>query len=376
MSATLTGVTIGIDASRAASDRQTGTERYSRRIIQELLDRGTQQRFRLYVNGTAPLTLAQRADTEQRLIPFPRLWTHLRLSTELALHPVDALFVPAHVVPPVHPAATVVTIHDLGYLHEPGAHTALSRRYLHWSTRWSARAARKIIAISEATKQDLVRFYKVPGEKVTVVYHGVDERFRPAGGDDVARVKRDLAITGPFVLYVGTIQPRKNLVRLIQAFDVLASDNPDLNLVMAGKMGWKTDEITQAAALATHSDRIRVPGHVSDEDLPALYSAAAVFALPSLYEGFGMPVIEAMACGTPVLVSDRGSLPEVAGNAAVVIDPTDVGSIVDGLRSLLDEATRPERIGLGRRNAAMFTWARAGASTLETILSLCPASPA
>jgi hypothetical protein len=149
-------LTIGIDASRAAIAHKTGTERYSQRILAELLDQGTDFRFRLYLNQARPLDLPQRAGTEQRPIPFPRLWTHVRLSAELVTHSVDVLFIPAHVVPPVHPAATVVTIHDLGYLYEPQAHTAASRRYLDWSTRWSVRAARQVIAISEATRSDLI----------------------------------------------------------------------------------------------------------------------------------------------------------------------------------------------------------------------------
>lgn len=363
--------TIGIDASRAAIQQQTGTEHYSRRIIQELLDLGVEHRFRLYLNGSTPLALAQRIDTEQRLIPFPRLWTHLRLSTELALHPIDALFVPAHVVPPIHPA-TVVTIHDLGYLHEPGAHQRMSRQYLDWSTRWSARAARKIIAISEATRDDLIRHYAVPIDKVEVIYHGVDDRFRPAGGDEIARVKHKVGIVGPFILYVGTIQPRKNLVRLIEAFDALAVEQTDMQLVLAGKLGWKTEEILRAASSAVHADRILLSGHVADNDLPALYSAAAVFALPSLYEGFGMPVLEALACGTPVLVSTRGSLPEIAGRDAIVVDPADVKGMIDGLRSLLDDESRQTRVERGRQHAAQFTWANAGRRTLETIVSICP----
>ncbi len=362
-------ITIGIDASRAAVERQTGTERYSRRIIQELLDLGLDQRFRLYLNQRGPIPLRQRATTEQRPIPWPRLWTHVRLSAELALHPVNALFIPAHVVPPIHPRATVVTIHDLGYLHEPGSHTNRARAYLDWSTRWSVRAASSVIAISETTRADLINHYRVSERKVTVIYHGIDERFTPANDERKSGMRKALDIYGPYILFVGTIQPRKNLVRLVQAFDEIAKENPTIHLVMAGKMGWMTSEIENAVGQSSFTERIHLPGHVDDEDLPALYSAADVITLPSLYEGFGLPALEAMACGVPVVVSNRGSLPEVTGDASILVEPTEVSSLIQGLREGLNPATRQQRIDHGLRHVAQFTWQRSGKQTLETILA-------
>jgi glycosyltransferase involved in cell wall biosynthesis len=364
-------LTIGIDASRASTARQSGTERYSRRIIEELLNQCVEQRFRLYLNSHHSLNLPQRASTEQRLIPFPRMWTHLRLSAELARHPVDVLFVPAHVVPPVHPRATVVTIHDLGYLHEPEAHTDWSRRYLDWSTRWSVRAARHVVAISEATKRDLIEHYNVPAQRISVVYHGVDERFQPAPDDEISRVRRDLGLAADerFILFVGTLQPRKNLVRLIEAFEAIAEAEPDVKLVLAGGRGWKLEQIDQAIATSRHRTRILQPGHVLDADLPALYSAASAVALISLYEGFGLPALEAMACGAPVLVSNRGSLPEVASDAALIVEPLDVTAIVAGLRQLLNSDERSRWIERGQKRAADFTWHQSGRDTLEILIN-------
>ncbi len=361
-------LTIGIDASRAGAEHQTGTERYSLRIIQEIIDLGVDQDFRLYLNQDSPLRLVQRASVDQRLIPFPRLWTHLRLSSELTANPVDALFIPAHVVPPVHPAATVVTIHDLGYLHEPDSHTAASRRYLDWSTRWSTGAANRVIAISESTKQDLIDHYHVNPEKIIVIYHGVDEQFAPASLTDITRVRRKIGVEGPFILFVGTIQPRKNLVRLVAAFDAIAAENRELHLVLAGGRGWKTDEIDLAIVDAKHRDRIVLAGHVPDDDLPALMSTAIAVTLPSLYEGFGLPVLEAMACGTPVLISNRGALPEIAADAAVIVDPTSVARIIAGLHDVMNEAARARRVECGLSRAAGFTWKRSAEQTLETIL--------
>ncbi|HET9014835.1 MAG TPA: glycosyltransferase family 1 protein [Thermomicrobiaceae bacterium] len=358
--------TIGIDASRAGTTHLTGTERYSRRVIEGILALHEPERLRLYVNGDRPLALDDGARACQRLIPFPRLWTHLRLSAELARHPVNALFVPAHVVPPIHPRATVVTVHDLGYLHEPGAHTPSARRYLDWSTRWSARAARLLIAISRATRDDLIRYYGVPDGKIRVVPHGVDERFGPMDPAAAAAVA-PLGVRPPYILFVGTLQPRKNLARLIRAFDRLAGERPELTLVLAGRRGWLAEQIDAALARSPHRDRILLLGHAPDDALPSLYAGASALALPSLSEGFGLPVLEAMACGTPALVSDRGALPEVGGEAALVVDPLDEEAIARGLARLLEPTERARRSETGRQWAATFTWARTAEHSLEVI---------
>ena len=369
MNPRMKSLTIGIDASRSTTERRTGTERYSQRIIAELVDQDPDSHFRLYLNRRRPLDLPQRANTEQRPIPFPRLWTHVRLSAELLAHPVDVLFVPAHVVPPIHPAATFVTIHDLGYLYEPQAHTDSSRRYLDWSTRWSVRAARRVIAISEATKSDLIEHYHVPPERIAVVYHGIDEQLGPAEHDAVIRVRELIGVPGRFILFVGTLQPRKNLVRLVEAFGTVADEDPEISLVLAGGRGWKMDEIDQAIDASRHRNRIVLPGYVSDSDLLALYSAASALALPSLYEGFGLPALEAMACGTPVLVSNRGSLPEIVDDAAVVVEALDSTAIAAGLRQVLDPMLRPHLVELGKLRAAKFRWTTAGRDTLEILVN-------
>lgn len=360
-------LTIGIDASRVAVGRQTGTERYSQWIIEALLALETPHRFVLYVNSREPLPLDLPEGSRQRLIPFPRLWTHARLSTEMLRRPVDALFIPAHVVPPIHPKATVVTIHDLGYLHEPGSHTGWSRRYLDWSTRWSARAAARVIAISGATRDDLIRSYRIDPDKVAVIPHGVDEQFRPVSDAEIHAALTQLGLVRPYVLFVGTLQPRKNVAGLIHAFDILASERPDLRLVLAGKRGWMAASIDAAHAASPFRDRIVLAGHVPDELLPALYSGAAALALPSLYEGFGLPAIEAMACGTPAVVSDRGSLPEVVGSAAIVVDPTQPATIAAGLARALDSAERSRRAAAGRRHASGYRWDIAACRTLHVI---------
>ncbi|WP_152413103.1 glycosyltransferase family 4 protein [Nitrolancea hollandica] len=360
-------LTIAIDASRAATGQLTGTERYSRQIIEAMIAAGRNHRYLLYLNQAGPIDLALPATARQRPIPFPRLWTHVRLSVEILRQPVDALFIPAHVVPPVHPRATVVTIHDLGYLYEPDSHTAWSRRYLDWSTRWSVAMARRIIAISGATRDDLVRHYGAAPEKIRVIPHGIDEGFHPLQQDVVAREVRRLGFRQPYILFVGTIQPRKNVARLIAAFDILADSNRELELVLAGKRGWLAERIDAAIQSSRHRDRIRITGHVPDASLPALYNGAEAVVLPSLYEGFGLPALEAMASGTPVVVSNRGALPGIAGDAALVVDPLSPQAIAAGLTAALDPATRARRIEAGIQHAARFRWTTAGQQTLEVI---------
>ena len=241
---------IGIDASRATAARRTGTETYSLHLIRSLIGLGSAHRFRLYTNGSPPPGLfwggPAPANAEVRAIAFPRLWTHLRLSAEMAVRPPDVLFVPAHVLPLVHPRRSVVTVHDLGYLFYPEAHKAGDRRYLDWSTRWSAQRAAVVLADSAATKADLVRAYGVDVAKVHVVYLGRDETLAPVrDAAALAAVREHYGIAGRYLLYVGTLQPRKNLARVISAFADLAGlpAYDGIQLVLAGKKGWLYDDL-------------------------------------------------------------------------------------------------------------------------------------
>ena len=217
---------IGIDASRATVAQRTGTEAYSLHLIRGLLELDTEHRFRLYFNQAPPAGLfgsawsAAGARCEQRVIPFPRLWTHARLSAEMLVHPPDVLFVPSHVLPIVHPRRSVVTVHDLGHRIYPAAHTPGQRRYLEWSTRYHVSSAAHLVADSEATKQDLVRFYGADEARITVVHLGVDPALQARGRSCGASPAcgPSMACASAYLLYVGTLQPRKNLVRLIDAF--------------------------------------------------------------------------------------------------------------------------------------------------------------
>ena len=320
------------------------------------------ERFHLYLNAPRPpIDLPPLG--EPRCIPFPRLWTHARLSLEMTRRRPDVLFVPAHVVPLVHPKS-VVTIHDLGYLHEPDAHRPRQRRMLDLTTRWSARAAVKIIAVSESTKRDLVDRYGTPSDKIEVIPLAVSGAFRPQTTDEIRRVRAAYDLPDRFLLSVGTIQPRKNLVTLAEALATV----PDLPLVIAGKPGWLSDQVMAALAEPIRSGRVRMLGYVPSEDLPALYGAAACVAFVSRFEGFGLPAIEAMACGTPVVASNRGALPEVVGPAALVVDPNDRDEMVRSVTSIVDDPALRGRLSeAGLRRASRFTWESTAQSTLRVL---------
>jgi glycosyltransferase involved in cell wall biosynthesis len=350
---------IGIDASRATAARRTGTENYARRLIEALLAAGIERQFTLYFRDAPPAGAFTGA--EHRVIAFPRLWTHLRLSYELLARPrPDVLFVPAHVLPLAHPLPSVVTVHDLGYRYFPDAHPLGQRLYLDWSTRFSSRAATHVIADSEATRRDLARFYGVPAEKVTVVYPGRDEQLRRV---DPTPVRARYGLGSDYLLHVGTLQPRKNLARLIAASGTLRAQWPRLELVLAGQPGWQSESILALAR--QHSDFVRLLNYVPDGDLAGLYSGALAFVFPSLYEGFGLPVLEAMACGTPVVCSNTSSLPEVAGEAVLLVDPGDMAALANAISRLLADASlRASLAAKGLEQVRKFSWERAAEETL------------
>lgn len=358
---------IGIDASRAVSLQPTGTETYSLRLIQTLLSLNPPWSIRLYFRQTPPESLFPQADL--RVIPFPRLWTHIRLSWEMARRLPDLLFVPAHVLPPIHPRRSLVTVHDLGYRYFPRAHTRFQRAYLDLSTRWNARAAAHILADSEATRADLVRIYGTPPAKVTVAYPGYDESLAPVRDPTVLTAVRErYGIPGEYFLYLGTLQPRKNLARLVLAFSRLPTRAV---LALAGQKGWLADDLFALIRRLGLERRVLCPGYVRPEDRAPLLSGALAFVFPSLYEGFGLPVLEAQACGCPVICSNTSSLPEVAGDAALQVPPEDVAALADAMARLEnDPDLRRELVERGFANLRRFSWERCARTVLRVMEGL------
>jgi len=361
---------IGIDASRAVSPSPTGTENYSRFLI-KYLAKVSHSTLRLYFNSPPPeefyAELLGFSSIEFKVMPFPRLWTHFRLSLEMALNPPDVLFVPAHVIPLIHPKATAVTVHDLGFKYYPHAHPLFQRLYLDLSTRYNAQVASVIIADSEATRRDLVSFYRIPLSKIRVVYPGLDPAVKPVKDKRrIEKVKARYGIKGDYFLFVGTIQPRKNLKRLAQAFALFRQEtSAPVKLVLAGKPGWLYQE-----AVPSVRDDIILTGYVPRDDLLALLSGAKLFVFPSLYEGFGFPVLEAMACGVPVLCSNTSSLPELAEGIALMVDPTDVEGMARAMERVWREGVAEEVIERGKERAASFSWEKCAQAVMQILEGL------
>jgi glycosyltransferase involved in cell wall biosynthesis len=327
-------------------------------MIHALIRLNTQHTIILYFRNTPPSDLFPDSPlVKMRVIPSPRLWTHMRFAAALWRDRPDMTWVPAHTLPALLPGRAAVTVHDLGYKHFPAAHPPNARRYLDWTTRYSARRAAVVLADSLATARDLVEFYDTPSAKIRVVYPGVDA---PTKGD-VEAVRSKYSLPERYFLFIGTLQPRKNIARLVQAY--AQATVPDVGLVLAGSKGWLYDP-----AWTEGVERIVIPGYVDEADKGALYTGALALVLPSLYEGFGFPVVEAMHCGTPVLCSNTSSLPELAGDAALLVDPLDVDAIADGMRQLAnDTALRQSLRAKGYVQALKFTWTAAAKTGLAAL---------
>lgn len=275
---------------------------------------------------------------------------------------LDLMHSMAFVTPFVAPCPTVVTVYDLSFLHFPERFPALQRWYLTSQTKRSCRAAKRVITISESSRQDVHTFFDVPLSQIDVVYPGVNGRYRPLSPEQITSFRQKNNLPERFILHVGTLQPRKNIPTLLEALATL--DDKDIHLVLAGGKGWFYDEIfVQIEALGL-VDRVIFPGYVADEDLPLWYNAATLFAFPSVYEGFGMPVVEAMACGTPVVASDASSIPEAVGDAGLLFNPQDAGELAERMASVLNDSTMSATMRTkGLKHAKQFSWEEAGQET-------------
>jgi glycosyltransferase involved in cell wall biosynthesis len=366
---------IGINIF-ALSDRlgMAGSGRYILELIRALvkLDHGHE----LVLFGNAdnlyllPPNGCQRVDCgwTTAVRPSRLLWEQFALPLALRRYQIDVLHSPVFVAPLWVPCASVVTILDMTWFSLPGQHTWVKRSYFRTMIPPTARRAARIIAISEASKQDVVALLGMPAEKVVVTYLGVDLNvFCPEAAEGRAgELEARYGVRQPYVLYVGKLEPRKNLPTLIEAFVSIARGFPDHQLVLAGNPGWDFQAIYETAARIPRRERVRFTGFVDEADLPALYAGADLFVYPSSYEGFGIPVLEAMACGTPVITSNVSSLPEVAGDAGLLVDPLDVSELAQAMRRVLTDGQLRQRMrAKGLERAKTFTWKETARRTLQ-----------
>lgn len=334
-----------------------GLERYARQLIHAVATRGSENRYTLLMNQQTPDNLCPDvSNVSVRRLSTPRtapfIWNQLYLPTQLLTGEFDLVHSP--VSPPVFVTPRtpyIVTVHDLTFEFYPETMTRFARSYWSIFTRHRISSADAIITVSESTKRDLVAEYGVSSERVTAVPLAIDEEINRSVTDDERHtVLSQYTIEKPYLLYVGTLEPRKNIVRLIKAFDQVKTDTGcDHRLVIVGKKGWLFDDIFAVVRDRDLENEVVFTGFVPDEHLPAFYDAADGFVFPSLYEGFGLPPLEAMAHGTPVIIGDSSSLPEVVGNAGLLVDPENIESIADGIARLVTDAEL--RVNLGRRAA-------------------------
>jgi glycosyltransferase involved in cell wall biosynthesis len=286
---------------------------------------------------------------------------------ELATGPVDIFHSPDFILPPVRRAKTLVTVHDLSFIRVPECADPNLRAYLNKVVPRSVDRADLILADSQNTKDDLVELLSAESDRIEVVYPGVEERFRPIEHQALLEgVRRRYNLPPRFVLGLGTLQPRKNFITLIEAFADLRFAICDLHLVIVGGKGWLYEGIFATVERLGLEDKVVFPGFVADEALPALYNLADLFVFPSLYEGFGLPPLEAMACGTPVVTSNSSSLPEVVDEAGLMVEATDIETLTEAMKRVLeDSALRARMIAKGLEQARKFTWEKAAAKLLS-----------
>jgi glycosyltransferase involved in cell wall biosynthesis len=290
------------------------------------------------------------------------LWEQFAQPWALRRIEADLVHGPVFVGPLLAPCPMVVTIHDLSFLRFPDLFRPFNRLYLTTLARLSARRARRLIAVSAHAAAEAVQLLDVPSERIDVVYHGVDPVFRPLPAGEIAAFRKLNQVPEQFVLFVGTLEPRKNLVRLVEAFAHVYDGKT--KLVLAGGKGWLYDTLFAKVERLGLEKAVIFPGYVTNDDLPFWYNAATILAYPSIYEGFGLPVLEAQACGTPVLTSNISSLPEAAGDAALMVDPYDVDALVEGLnRMLTDESLRFALRERGLVHASRFSWSHTAYET-------------
>ncbi len=362
---------IVVDVS-AAVHRRAGLGRYAMELVKALIPL-LPGRLAIFYHGASrvgpppPLSALPARQTSLPAKP----WRLRVMLAHLLRRPMDAAIGPAglfhatdHLLPPFRAIPAVFTLHDLIFRFYPETHMPLNRWFLTWMMPRFLRQADAVIAVSECTRRDAIRWYRVPEDRIHVIYEGVDERFRPAPPEAIAAVRARYHLPDRFILYVGTIEPRKNLPTLFAAYRSLLERWPDLGLVVAGRLGWLTGGTFRALRDLGLEGRVRFLGEVPDEDLPPLYSAAAAFAFPSRYEGFGLPPLEAMACGTPVVVADVSALPEVVGEAGLRVPPDRPEAWAAALAALLsDESLHRHLREAGLRRAAKFRWPEAAART-------------
>jgi len=383
---------IGINAAAAIKQPRTGIEEYTYQLIKHLtmLPETREHRFLLYFPDTN--TQIGTSDTNNKYFdfllplnfeikilrwPLPFLWTQMRLAYEVWRHKPDVLFIPVHILPFGAPRNSIVAIHGLEYEYFPEYYSFRRCFYLHWSTKSAVKRARKIIAISENTRQDLIKLYGVEEEKISVVHHGVSSKIfnDPLQLVDAGRANPNNQTKKPYLLYVGRIETKKNVQGILEAYKILKEKYKiPHELILAGVPGFGYEkiksQIKDLLEIRNLNLDIKEVGYISNDEKHKLLTEASIFLSPSFYEGFGLPILEAQAMGVPVVTSLGSCLPEIAGQGALFVNPRSSIEIAEAVKQIIDDSNLRDRLRQsGFENIKRFSWEKCAEQTLKIILN-------
>ncbi len=385
-------MTIGINATAAIKQPRTGVEEYTYQLIKHLamLPEAREHRFLLYLppvseNPIFDFPLPKNFVIKELKWPLELLWTQIRLAWEMLISPPDVLFIPVHVLPLFHPKNSVAAIHGLEYEHYPQYYPAWHRIYLRWVTKYSVFGARRVIAISESTKKDLVRRQPKKAQKISVIHHGFcfpaganlakNSIFQKKNRQKKERIQYGLAnIKKPYLIYLGRLEQKKNIEGILEAYKILKEEHKiSHQLVLAGAPGYGYNvlklKIGNYFEIRNLKLEIKEVGYVDEQTKWQLLKGADIFLFPSFYEGFGLPVLEAQAAGAPVVTSFVSSLPEVAGQGALFVNPKNPAQIAEAAKRIIDDRNLRDRlIESGYENIKRFSWEKCARETLKILV--------
>ncbi|MBI4272316.1 glycosyltransferase family 4 protein [Candidatus Uhrbacteria bacterium] len=368
-------MTIGIDASRAFRGKKTGTEWYSYHVIQEIVRQNQSDLIVLYVDRKVTseeigFDIPQSVKIKYLGWPIRRLWTQGRLSLEMLIHSPDVLFVPSHAIPLIHPKKTVTTIHDVGFLQYPESYSQKDLRYLQWSTQYAVENASSLITVSEFSKRELISHYRASQQKIHVIHLGYDEDiYHPYPQDEILPVQKKYHLHTPYLLCIARLESRKNIPFFIDVFDVMKENGYAGEFVLIGQEGYDAKKILNRIKASPFASSIHYLGWIEEKEKATLLSGADCLVFPSLYEGFGLPLLEAQGCGIPVITSNTTSLPEVGGDGALYCNPTVISEWVEKFQNIMADADLKDSMRQkGFENIKRFSWQETAAQTLKIIV--------
>jgi len=365
---------ITIDVS-AGVNVSAGLGRYTRSLVNEMLPMmdTTPTLFYNHIKGRSQFPREWETLPTKHVNWGYKPWRmavlmgqHMRLPFNRLVPKTTVFHATEHLLMPLGNTKTVMTVHDLIFKLFPEHHKRLNYWYLNHAMPLFVSRADHVIAISEATKRDLIQYYNTPTEKITVIYEAAAPHFKPQSPETISQVKKQYNLPEQYIVVVGTIEPRKNYSRLLEAIHHLKRDFPDVGLVVVGSKGWLYEPFLEKIRTLNAEPWVHFPGFIPDEDLPAIYAGATLMAMPSIYEGFGLPILEAMQCGTPVVSSNAASLPELGGNAALYFSPTNIDEMVQQIKNVIEDAQLQDIMRQkGYVQAQRFSWKQAAIETLS-----------